>query len=134
VKMTPRNPGPTREDEKLWGPEQKMLNLAGQEASSKPQRNWCQGPTCRREKLLDDTGSITEEGGHEMGHNGPRTVGLGRLAWPISGSIRRPLWPTRSQTIYSPLAKSHISTIRHSPPRSRREGHHSGEERVELVV
>jgi hypothetical protein len=87
--------GPTREDGKLRGPRQIILNLAMQVASSNQQRNWRQGPTCRRDKLLEDTGSITEEGGHKMGQNGPRPVSLGRSTWPISGSIRNPLWPSR---------------------------------------
>jgi hypothetical protein len=40
-----------------------------------------------------------------------------------------------SQTIYSPMAKRHASThSSFSAEEQRREGHHSREERVELVV
>jgi hypothetical protein len=51
------------------------------------------------------------------------------------GPIRAPFDLAASQTIYKTLAKSHGST--HSSfiaEEQRREGHHSGEERVELVV
>jgi hypothetical protein len=122
--------GPTREDEKLWGPEQKMLNFAGQGASSKPRRNWRQGPTCRRENTLEDSRSIVHEGGHEWAEMGPR-----RSAHPISRPIRAPFDLVAIQTIYSPPAESHAST--HSlftVEEQRRERHHSREERVELVV
>jgi hypothetical protein len=53
--------------------------------------------------------SITEEGGHEMGQNGPRPVGPSRPAWPISWPIRAHFDLAASRTIYSPLAKSHTS-------------------------
>jgi hypothetical protein len=66
-------------------------------------------------------------------------MGPGRSAQPISGPIRAPFAAPfdldTSQTIYSPLAKSHAST--HSSfivEEQRRKGHHSEEERVELVV
>jgi hypothetical protein len=52
----------------------------------------------------------------------------------ILGRIRTPFDLAASQTIYSPLAKSNGST--HSSfavEEQRREGHHSGEERVELI-
>jgi hypothetical protein len=87
--------GLTREDGKLWGPEQKMLNLAGQRAPSKLQINWLQGPTCRRDNTLEDSRSITRKGGREMGRNGPRPVGPGCPAQPILGPIRCPFWPSR---------------------------------------
>jgi hypothetical protein len=80
--------GPTREDGKLWGPEQKMLNLAGQGALSKPRRNWRQGPTCRRENTLEDSGSIVHEAGREVGWNGPRLPGRPS---PFLGPVSSPL-------------------------------------------
>ena len=54
---------------------------------------------------------------------------------PFRGPFVPPFDLAASRTIYSPLAKSHAST--HSSfaaEEQRREGHHSGEERVELVV
>jgi hypothetical protein len=54
----------------------KMLNLAGQGASSKSWRNWRQGSTCWRENPLEDSGSITSKGGHKMGQNGLKSAGL----------------------------------------------------------
>jgi hypothetical protein len=87
------------------------------------------------ENVLENTGSITEEGSHEMDQDGPRSVRPGWPACPISGPMRAHFDLAASQTIYSPLAKSHAST--HSSfatEEQRREGHHSGAERVELVV
>jgi hypothetical protein len=69
--------GPTCDDRKLRGPEQKMRNLAGQGASSKLRRNWHQEPTCRRENTLEGSGRITSEGGHDLGRSGPRSAGPG---------------------------------------------------------
>jgi hypothetical protein len=54
---------------------------------------------------------------------------------PFLGPFVPPFDLDASQTIYSPLAESHAST--HSSfiaEEQRREGHHSREERVELVV
>jgi hypothetical protein len=67
-------------------------------------------------------------------------MGLGRPAQadrpsPFLGPFVPPFDLDDPQTIYSPPAKSHIST--HSPfstEEQRREGHHSGEEGVELVA
>jgi hypothetical protein len=84
--------GPTREDGKLQGPGQKMLNLAGQGAISKPRRNWHQGPTCRRVNTLEDSGSITHEAGREVGRNKPRPAGPGPAHF---GAHSHPLWPSR---------------------------------------
>jgi hypothetical protein len=70
-----------------------------------------------------------------MGQDGPRTAGPGWLSQPIPGSIRHPFDLDDPRAIYSPLAKSHTSIY---PPftaeEHRREGHHFGEERVELVI
>jgi hypothetical protein len=86
--------GPKRDGKKIRGPKQNMLKFARQVLLSKPRRKWRQGPTCRRVKVPEDTRSIVEEGGDELGRDGPRPVGLGRLAQPITGPIR-------------PRAKSH---------------------------
>jgi hypothetical protein len=42
-------------------PVRKVLNLAGQGASSNSERNWRQGPTCRRGKDLEDSGTDTRQ-------------------------------------------------------------------------
>jgi hypothetical protein len=61
-------------------------------------------------------------------------MGPGRSAQPIPGSVRHPfdlatIWP-----IYIPLAKSHeLIHSSSSAEEQRREGQHSGEERVEMV-
>jgi hypothetical protein len=61
-------------------------------------------------------------------------VGPGRPAQPISGPSRPPFDLATIQAIYSPEAKSHGGTHSSSAAEEqRREGHHLGEERVELV-
>jgi hypothetical protein len=68
-------------------------------------------------------------------HEAIREMGPSRPAQPISGPIRAPFEIDDPRTIYSPPTKSHAST--HSSftaEEQRREGHHSGEERVKLVV
>jgi hypothetical protein len=60
-------------------------------------------------------------------------VGLGRPTQPISWPSR-PLDLAAIRTIYSPEVRSHASTHSSSAAKEqRREGHHLGEERVELV-
>jgi hypothetical protein len=66
-------------------------------------------------------------------------MGLGRPTWadrpsPIRARFDAPFDLAVSRAIYSPLAESH--KVRHSSSAAeeqRREGHHSGEERVEMV-
>jgi hypothetical protein len=61
-------------------------------------------------------------------------VGLGRPAQPISRPSRPPFDLASIHAIYSPEARRHASI--HSPSAAeeqRREGHHLGDERVELV-
>jgi hypothetical protein len=66
--------------------------------------------------------------------SGPKWAQAGR-AQPISGPIRAPFDLAAIQNIYSPLAKRHATThTSFTVEEQRREGHHSGEERVELVV
>jgi hypothetical protein len=60
-------------------------------------------------------------------------VGPGRPAQPISGPSHPPFDLVTIWAIYSPEAKSHTSIHLSSPAEEqRREGHHLGEERVEL--
>jgi hypothetical protein len=63
-------------------------------------------------------------------------MGLGRPAWadrpsPSRARFDAPFDLTASRAIYSPLAESHKEI--HSAEEQRREGHHPGEERVEMV-
>jgi hypothetical protein len=61
-------------------------------------------------------------------------VGPSRPAQPISRPSRPPFDLAAIQALYIPKARRHAST--HSPSTAeeqRREGHHLGEERVELV-
>jgi hypothetical protein len=61
-------------------------------------------------------------------------VGPGRSAQPISKPSRPPFDLAAIRTIYSREAKSHGLTHSSSAAEEqRREGHHLGEERVELV-
>jgi hypothetical protein len=76
--------------------------------------------------------------GKKPGPNRAET-GLGRLAWadrpsPFWARFDAPFDIAALRTIYSPIAKSHEK--RHSSSAAeeqRREGHHSGVERVEMV-
>jgi hypothetical protein len=93
------------------------------------------GPHVERVKVPEDTRSITDKGGSEPGWGGPRPVNLGRLTQPTSGPIRCPLWPRQPSGYYSSPAKSRVGI--HSAfaaEEQRIEGHHSGEQRVEIVV
>jgi hypothetical protein len=75
-----------------------------------------------------------EETGAGPGRNGLGSAGLGRLAQPIPGPVDAPFDLATSRAIYSPLAESHEEI--HSSfatEQQRREGHHPGEERVEMV-
>jgi hypothetical protein len=61
-------------------------------------------------------------------------VGPCRPAQPISGPSQPPFDLDAIRTIYSPEAKSHGKThLSSAAEEQRREGHHLGEERVELV-
>jgi hypothetical protein len=75
-----------------------------------------------------------EETGAEPGQNKPRPAGLGRPAQPIPGPVWVPFDLATSRTIYSPLAESHAEIHSSSAAEEqRREGHRSGEERVEMA-
>jgi hypothetical protein len=61
-------------------------------------------------------------------------MGLGRPAQPISKPVDPPFDLATIRAIYGLEAKSHTSTHSSSAAEEqRREGHHLGEERVELV-
>jgi hypothetical protein len=135
VNMTPRSPWtkPVKM-ENSEDPVKKQLNLAGQGASSNPKRNWRQGPTCSWGNTLEDSGSNTEQ---RMPRTEPKWAQVGRPR-PLAQPTSRPSWPpfdlATIQAIYSPEARCHASI--HSPSAAkeqRREGHHLGEERVELI-
>jgi hypothetical protein len=83
-------------------------------------------------------GSREKQSGKKPGPNRAET-GLGRTALadrrsPFRARFGAPFDLAASWAIYSPLAESHAKL--HSPSATeeqRREGHHSGEERVEMV-
>jgi hypothetical protein len=88
VNMTPRSPG--TKPEKMKNSEdlvRKLTNLAGQGASSNPKRNWRQGPTCRRGKALEDSGSNTRQSRPSAG---PKWAQAGRPS-PFQGPVDPPL-------------------------------------------
>jgi hypothetical protein len=119
----------TREDENSKDPVRKLSNLAGQGASSNPKRNWQQGPTCRWGKTLEDSGTDTEQ---RRLRARPKWAQAGRLS-PFRGPDTPPDLAV-IRAIYSPEAGRHTSTHSSSTAEEQwREGHHLGEERVELV-
>jgi hypothetical protein len=77
-----------------------VLKLARQGALSKPWRNWCQGPTCSWEKVLEDTRSSPAK-------NGPNRAkkALGWPAWAVFSPVRAPLWPSPSPVYLKPRCK-----------------------------
>jgi hypothetical protein len=52
---------------------------------------------------------MSGEGGNELGQNGPRTIGPGRQAQPVSRPSRPHFDLGASRAICSPLTKSHTS-------------------------
>jgi hypothetical protein len=112
--MTPRSP--RTKPEKMSNSKdlvRKVMNLAGQGASSNSERNWRQGSTCRRGKHLEDSRTDTGEGGGWLGQNEPK------LAGPTHSRAQSPpfdlvaIW-----AIYSPEPRATHQLIRHRPPRS----------------
>jgi hypothetical protein len=133
--MTPRSPGTKRE--KMTNSEdlaRKVPNLARQGASSNSERNRRHGPTCRRGKDLEDSGT---NAGQRRRLTGPKWAQAGRPrpADPAHSEAQSPLSDLAAiRAIYSPEAESHTSIHSSSAAEEqRREGHHLGEERVELV-
>jgi hypothetical protein len=136
AKLTPRSLG--TKPEKMTNFEdlsRKVSNLAGQGATSNSERNWRQGPTCRRGKDLEDSGTDTTRRGQATGL-GWAQAGRPRPAGPAHSRAESPppLDLATIQAIYSLGVKSHASINSSSAAKEqRREGHHPGEERVEQV-
>jgi hypothetical protein len=135
VNMTPRSPRTKPKKMKnSEDPVRKLSNLAGQGASSNPKRNWWQGPTCRSGKTLEDSGTDTRRRrplvGPKWAQAGrPRPTGLAHFQAQLA-----PFDLAAIRAIYCPEARRHASTHSSSAAEEqRREGHHLGEERVELV-
>jgi hypothetical protein len=129
--LTPRSPG-TKPEKMINSEDQprKVLNLAGQGATSNSKRNWRQGPTCRRGKDLEDSGTDV---GQRRQATGPGWAQADRPS-PFQGSVTSPFDLAAIRAIYSPGVESHTSINSSSAAEEpRREGHHPGEERVELV-
>jgi hypothetical protein len=117
----------TREDDKLEDLTRKVSNLAGQGATSNSERNWRQGPTCRREDL-EDSGTDTTR---RRPGTGP---GLSAQPSPVQGPFAPSFDLAAIRAIYSPGVESHaLINLSSAAEEQRREGHHPGEERVELV-
>jgi hypothetical protein len=122
VNMTPRSPRTRHEKmENSEDPVRKLSNLGGQGASYNLKRNWRQGPTWSWGKTLEDSGS---NNGQRRQRAGLKWAQAGRPS-PLRGPVPPPLdlAPRRHTSIHSPSAAEE----------QRREGHHLGEERVELV-
>jgi hypothetical protein len=84
-----KTPGIWTEDAEAWW----------QGALSKAWRRRCQGPTCIREQVNNWSRSVGERNRSKPSQNGPRPVGPGQPAWPISGPVHDALWPW-SSSIY----------------------------------
>jgi hypothetical protein len=92
VNMTTRSPG--TKPEKVKNSEdlvRKVSNLAGQGPSSNSERNWRQGPTCRRGKDLKDSGIDTRQ---SRSSAGPKWAHASRPS-PFPSPVDPPLWPSR---------------------------------------
>jgi hypothetical protein len=105
VNMTPRSPG--TKPEKMTNSEdlaRKVSNLARQGASSNSEKNWWQGPTCRRGKDLEDSGT---NAGRRRPWTGPKWAQACRPS-PFRGPVAPPDLAA-SRAIYSRLTESHAS-------------------------
>jgi hypothetical protein len=129
--LTPRSTG--TKPEKMTNSEdlpRKVPNLAGQGATSNSERNWRQGPTCRRGKDLEDSGTDI---GKRWQATGPGWAQAGRPS-AFQGLVASPFDLAAIRAIYSAGVESHTSIHSSSvAEEQRREGHHLREERVELV-
>jgi hypothetical protein len=118
--MTPRSPG--TKPEKMTNSEdlvRKVPNLAGQGASSNSERDWWQGPTCRRGKDLEDSGTNTGQRRQPTGLKWAQ-AGRPRPASPAHFEAQStPFDLATIRTIYSPRPRATHQFIRHRPPRSR---------------
>jgi hypothetical protein len=126
--LTPRSPG--TKPEKMINSEdlpRKVSKLVGQGATSNLERNWRQGPTCRRGKDLEDSGTDV---GQRRQAIGPGWAQAGRPI-PFQGPVAHPFDLAAIRAIYSLGVMSHASIHSSSTAEEqRREGHHLGEERV----
>jgi hypothetical protein len=108
----------------------KVLNLARQKVIPNSERNWRHGPTSRRGKHPESKGTDVEQ---RRPRAGP---GWAQAGWPspVQGLVRLPFALAAIQDIYSPMTESHGEDNSSSgAEEQRREGHHLGEERVDLV-
>jgi hypothetical protein len=129
--LTPRIPG-TKPEKTTNSKDlpRKVSNLAGQWATSNSERNWWQGPTCRRGKDLEDSGTDATRRRHATGPGWAQASRPG----PFRGPVASPFDLAAIRTIYNPGVERHTSIHSSSAAEEqRREGHHLGEERVELV-
>jgi hypothetical protein len=108
----------------------KVLNLVGQGATSNSETNWRQGPTCRRGKDLEDSGTDATQ---RRPATGPEWAQAGRPSL-VQGPFAPSFDLASIRAIYSPGVESHASINSSSAAEEqRREGHHPEEEWVELV-
>jgi hypothetical protein len=131
VNMTPRSPG--TKPEKMTNSEdlaRKVPDLTGQGASSNSKRNWRQGPTCKRGKDLEDSGTNV---GRRRRLTGPKWAQAGRPG-PFSGPSRPPFDLDASQAIYSPLTENHERINSSSAAEEQRRRDTISEMRAMLVV
>jgi hypothetical protein len=88
VNMTPRSLGTKPKKMKnSEDPVRKVPNLAGQGASSNLERNWRQGPTCRRGKDLEDARTDTRQSRPSVG---PKWAKVSQPS-PFQGPVDPPL-------------------------------------------
>jgi hypothetical protein len=108
----------------------KVPNLARQGVMSNSKRNWRHGHTCRRGKHLEYSGTDTTQ---RRPRAGPGWAQAGRPN-PVQSPFAPSFALATTRAIYSPGVESHASSNSSSAAEEqRREGHHPGEERVELV-
>jgi hypothetical protein len=97
--LTPRSPG--TKPEKMTNSEglpRKVPNLVGQGATSNSERNWWQGPTCRRGKDLEDSGTDV---GQRRQATGPGWAQADQPN-PFQGLVASPFDLAAIWAIYSP--------------------------------
>jgi hypothetical protein len=124
-----------REDYKLWEPTQKSAESCGT-------RSYVQ----LKEKLTTRAHIQKGEGSRRLGNRqrakeagnwagmGPVRLAQAGRPGPFQGPVASPFDLAAIRAIYSPRVESHASTHSLSAAEEqRREGHHLGEERVELV-
>jgi hypothetical protein len=116
VNMTPRSSGTKPENMKNSEDlVRKVSNLAGQVASSNSERNWWQGPTCRRGKYLEDSGTDTRQSRQLAG---PKWAQVGQPS-PFRGPVSPPF--DLVGLFIAPRPRVTHQLIRHRPLRSREE-------------